>query len=80
MKLFTLCNHIKTRMSNLETKPISCPAFQHVCSLKFPKDYDDREPEDLWIEWLRFSTSDFLIILTTFGGVYDIKTLATPPN
>ena len=46
-------------MSGPETKPIFCPAFQHVCGLKFPKDYDDREPEDLCIEWLRFSTSDF---------------------
>ena len=48
-------------MSCPETKPIFCPAFQNVCGLKFPEDYDDREPEDLCIEWLRFSISDSMI-------------------
>ena len=45
-------------MSNKETKPISCPVFQHVCSLEFPNEYNDREPDDLCIEWLRFRISD----------------------
>ena len=57
-------------MSSPETKPIFCPTFQHVCGLKFPNEYDHREalrePEDICIEWLRFSISDFMISFISY--------------